>query len=256
MRQFFLAPMAAAMVAAATLAAPGIAQAQQTALPDVEWSFNGPFGTYDHAAAQRGYQVYKQVCSACHSMQYVHFRDLAGIGLTPAEIKAVAASVEVPTIKADGTMGTRPGLPADAFPSPFPNEEAAKSANDGAVPPDQSVLVNAREGGANYIYAILTGYVTPPKNLNIPAGLYYNDAFDGHLIKMPQPLHANQVTYADGTPATLQQEAKDVATFLTYVANPHMEERKRLGVHIVIYLAILTGLAYAVKRKVWSDVEH
>lgn len=256
MRQFIRAAIAACALVLPTLVVPGVARAQETALPHVAWSFNGPFGTFDRAAAQRGFQIYHQVCSACHSMKYVHFRDLAGIGLTAAQIKAIAASVQVPTLKSDGTPGTRPGQASDAFPSPFPNDAAAAAANNGAIPPDQSVLVDARAGGPNYIYAVLTGYATPPKGMHIPAGLYYNKAFPGHLIHMPQPLHANQMTYADGKSATLDQEAKDVTTFLYFVANPEMEARKRLGVHIVIFLVLLTGLSYAVKRKVWSDVEH
>jgi ubiquinol-cytochrome c reductase cytochrome c1 subunit len=250
MRQTILAAAAAAMLL------PAAARAQETALPQVNWSFDGPFGTFDRASAQRGFQIYKEVCSACHSMQYVHYRDLAGIGLTPEQIKAIAASVDVPTIKDDGSPGTRPGLPSDAFVSPFPNDQAAKAANNGAIPPDQSVLVNAREGGPDYVYGILTGYADPPKGMTLAPGLYYNKVFPGNQIHMPQPLHPDQVTYADGTPATLDQEAKDVTTFLYFVSNPELEARKRMGVHIVIFLALLSGLTYAVKRKVWADVEH
>ncbi|MDE2333194.1 MAG: cytochrome c1 [Rhodospirillales bacterium] len=256
MRPFILASLLAGGLVASAVVLPRSAQAQETALPHVNWSFEGPFGTYDRAAAQRGYQVYKEVCSACHSMQYVHFRDLAGIGLSPAQIKALAASVDVPTIKADGSAGTRPGLPSDAFPSPFPNPEAAAAANNGAIPPDQSQLLDARAGGADYIYAILTGYVKPPVGMHIAPGLYYNKYFPGHLIHMPQPLQADQVTYADGTKATIDQEAKDVTTFLAFVSNPEMEARKRMGVHIVLFLALLVGVTYAAKRKVWADVEH
>ena len=256
MRPFILAPLVAAGLAALTLAFPGSARAQETPVPHLNWSFEGPFGTYDRAAAQRGLQVYKEVCSACHSMQYVHFRDLAGIGLSPAQIKATAASVDVPTIKADGSPGTRPGLPSDAFPSPFPNDVAAAAANDGTIPPDQSQLVDARAGGPDYIYAILTGYVKPPKGMHIASGLYYNEYFPGHLIHMPQPLQADQVTYADGTKATIDQEAKDVTTFLAFASNPELEARKRMGAHIVLFLALLAGVTYVVKRKVWADVEH
>jgi ubiquinol-cytochrome c reductase cytochrome c1 subunit len=245
-----------AAVAASSLLLPGLARAQETDLPRVNWSFDGPFGTIDRASAQRGFQIYKEVCSSCHSMQYVHYRDLAGIGLTPEQIKAIAASVDVPMIKDDGTAGTRPGLPSDAFVSPFPNDQAAMAANNGAIPPDMSVLVNAREGGPDYVYAILTGYDEPPKSLKLAPGLYYNKYFPGNQIHMPQPLHADQVTYADGTPATLDQEAKDISTFLYFVANPEMDARKRMGAHIVIFLALLSGLTYAVKRKVWADVEH
>lgn len=256
MRKVLLAAVAASALVLPALFAPGVAHAQETALPHVDWSFDGPFGTFDRAAAQRGFQVYKEVCSACHSMKYVHYRDLAGIGLTEAQIKAIAASVDVPMIKDDGSPGTRPGLPSDAFVNPFPNEQAAKSANNGVVPPDQSVLVNAREGGPDYVYAILTGYTDAPKGVTVPPGTYYNKYFPGNMIHMPQPLHPDQVTYADGTPATLDQEAKDVTTFLMFTSNPEMEARKRMGVHIVIFLALLAGVTYAAKRKVWADVEH
>jgi ubiquinol-cytochrome c reductase cytochrome c1 subunit len=253
MRNFLVA----AAVAASALILPGVARAQETPpLPQLNWSFNGPFGTFDRASAQRGFLVYKDVCSACHAMKYVHYRDLAGIGFSAAQIKAIAASVDVPMIKSDGTAGTRPGLPSDAFASPFPNEEAAKAANDGVVPPDQSVLVDARAGGPDYIYAILTGYTKAPAGVRVPSGLYYNKYFPGGLIHMPPPLQADQVTYTDGTKATLDQEAKDLTTFLYFVSNPEMEARKRMGVQIVIFLALLSGLTYAVKRKVWADVEH
>ncbi|HTZ69955.1 MAG TPA: cytochrome c1, partial [Acetobacteraceae bacterium] len=151
----------------------------------------------------------------------------------------------------------RPGLPSDTFVSPFPNDNAAKAANNGALPPDQSLLVNAREGGPDYIYALIAkGYVDPPPGVKVPDGLFYNKYFPGHNIHMPPPLSDNSVTYADGTKATIDQEAHDVTTFLYYVANPEMEQRKRLGVQVVGFLALLTGVTYAAKRKLWSNVEH
>ncbi len=224
------------------------ARAQDTPpLPHVYWSFEGPFGTFDRAAAQRGYQVYKQVCSACHSMQQMHFRDLAGIGFNQAEIAAIAASVMV-----DG----KPGKPADAFPSPFPSAAAAEKVFNGAAPPDMSLMANAFPGGPSFIYAILNGFRNPPPGVTVPPGRYYNLYFPSNFIAMPPPLHDGAVQYADGTPATVEQMAHDVATFLDYVANPHMEERKRIGVRVVLFLVFLTGLTYALKRKVWSDVEH
>jgi len=148
----------------------------------------------------------------------------------------------------------RNGLPSDRFVSPFPNDKAARASNNGALPPDQSSLVNAREGGSDYIYAVLTGYVTPPAGFKVSDGMNYNAAFSGHQIAMPKPLSDDQVTYTDGTKATLPQEAHDVVTFLTWAANPEMEERKRMGVHVVLFLLILTGIVYTVKRKVWADV--
>ncbi len=248
--------LAAAALGLALSALPAAAQ-ETPPLPRVFWSFEGPFGTIDQAAAQRGYQVYKQVCSACHSMTQFHFRDLAGIGYTPEQIAAIAASVQVPgPPNAQGQSSPVPGKPADAFPSPFPTQAAAEAAFNGAVPPDQSLMANAFEGGPTYIYAILNGFRNPPPGITVPPGRYYNIYFPGNLIAMPPPLHDGAVTYADGTPATVPQMAHDVATFLYFVANPHADQRKRIGVHVVLFLVFVTGLTYALKRKVWSDVEH
>lgn len=245
MRAFALAAFAAIFLSALG-AMPAAAQGTAP-LPHVYWSFEGPFGTFDRAAAQRGYQVYKQVCSACHSMSQMHFRDLAGIGFNDAEITAIAASVMV-----DG----QPGKPADAFPSPFPSEAAAEKVFNGVAPPDMSLMANAFEGGPTFIYAILNGFRNPPPGVMVPPGRYYNIYFPSNFIGMPPPLHDGLVQYADGTPATVEQMAHDVATFLYFVANPHMEERKRIGVRVVLFLVFLTGLTYALKRKVWADVEH
>jgi ubiquinol-cytochrome c reductase cytochrome c1 subunit len=225
--------------------------------PKVKWSFSGPFGTYDRASAQRGFQVWNEVCAACHSMKLMSYRNLAGIGLSEAQIKAIAASKTVPgEVNDQGEPTTRPGLPSDTFALPYPNDKAARAANAGALPPDHSLIVNAREGGATYVYALMLGYVDPPPGVKVPDGLYYNKWFLGHQIHMPPPLSDNSVTYADGTKATLQQEAHDVATFLEFASNPHMEERKHLGVRIVGFLALLCGVTYGVKRIVWSDVDH
>ena len=239
---------------AAMLAGPALAQESTPPLPHEQWSFSGPFGTYDRASAQRGFQVYKEVCSSCHSMKLMSYRNLEGIGLDAAQVRAIASTVTVPGGTNDnGDPITRNGLPSDHFASPFPNDKAARAANNGALPPDQSLLEKAREGGANYLYAILNGYRDPPPGVKVPDGLYYNVYFPGHNIHMPQPLHDGQVTYADGTPATINQMSKDVVTFLTYAANPEMEQRKRMGVRIVLFFAVMSGLTYAVKRKVWSD---
>jgi cytochrome c1 len=239
-------------------ATPARAEEGTPPLPDASWSFSGPFGTYNRAAAQRGFQVYNEVCSACHSLKLVAFRNLAGIGLSPEQIKAIAASKTVPGAPdAEGNPTTRPGLPSDYFPSPFANDNAARAANNGAVPPDQSSLANAREGGANYIYALVgLGYVDPPAGFKVPDGSYYNTYFPGHKIHMPPPLSDGAVTYADGTKATVQQEAHDVATFLEYCSNPEMEQRKHLGIRIVGFLALMTFVTYKVKKHIWADVEH
>jgi len=242
-----------ALLGAVAFAAPAMAQLGEP-LPHPGWSFSGPFGTFDRAAAQRGFQIYKDVCSNCHSLKEAYYRNLEGIGLSAAQVKAVAASVEIPTIGDDGQPTTRPGLPSDHFKMPFANDNAARAALNGALPPDLSVIVKAREGGADYVYGILTGYTDAPAGFKLGAGMYYNGMFPGHQIAMPPPLQADTVTYTDGTKATLDQEAHDVVTFLTYVANPHMEERKRTGVKVILFLALLTGVTYAVKRKVWADV--
>jgi ubiquinol-cytochrome c reductase cytochrome c1 subunit len=248
--------LAAIGLALATFAAaPAFAQ-EEAELPTHEWSFSGPFGTFDKASAQRGFQIYKEVCSNCHSMNQLYYRNLAGIGLSEAQIKAIAASVTVPTIGDDGQPTERPGLPSDHFKAPFPNEKAARAAMNGALPPDQSVIEKAREGGADYIYDLLTGYADPPKGMKMGAGMNYNKWFPGHQIAMAQPLVDGRVEYSDGTKPTLEQEARDVTTFLTYVANPEMEERKRMGVKVVLFLALMSCLTYVVKRQIWSDVEH
>jgi ubiquinol-cytochrome c reductase cytochrome c1 subunit len=241
--------------AATLLCAP--AMAQETELPHEKWSFDNPFGTFDLAAAQRGFQIYSQVCSNCHSLEYLHYRDLSGIGLDQDQIKAIAAGFTVPQgIDDQGNPKDGPATPASQFRSPFANPQAARAANAGALPPDLSLIVNAREGGPNYIYGILTGFADPPAGFKLQDGLYYNKLFPGHQIGMPQPLRDGTVDYTDGTPNTLDQEAHDVVTFLAWAANPEEVERKQMGVRIVLFLIFMTGLTYAVKRKVWSDVEH
>jgi ubiquinol-cytochrome c reductase cytochrome c1 subunit len=259
MSRALLAGAALALLATAPLAVNAARAEEGTApLPDVKWSFSGPFGTFDRASAQRGFQVYNEVCSACHSMRLMSFRNLEGIGLTPEQVRAIAASKTVPgEPDDDGKPTTRPALPSDHFPSPFPTEKAARAANNGAYPPDQSLLEKARAGGATYIYALVgLGYVDPPKGVTVPDGLYYNKYFPGGNIHMPPPLADGAVTYADGTKATVQQEAKDVATFLTYASNPEMDQRKHLGIRVVGYLVLLGGVTYAAKRKLWQDVDH
>lgn len=242
-----------ALLGAVLAASPALAQ-EEGPLPHPGWSFSGPFGTFDRAAAQRGFQVYKEVCSNCHSLKEAYYRNLEGIGFSEEQVKAIAATVQVPTIGDDGQPTDRPALPSDHFKSPFANEKAARAALNGALPPDLSVIVDARQGGPDYVYGVLTGYGEPPAGMKMGTGMYYNKVFPGHQIAMPQPLQADSVTYADGTKATIDQEAHDVVTFLTYIAKPEMEQRKRTGVKVVLFLALLTGVTYAVKRKVWADV--
>jgi ubiquinol-cytochrome c reductase cytochrome c1 subunit len=240
--------------AASLLAAPAFAQEE---LEHQTWSFNNPFGTFDLAAAQRGFQIYSQVCANCHSLQYLHYRDLSGIGLDEAQIKAIAANVTVTTgLDDQGDPKDGPATPASQFRSPFANPVQARARNNGALPPDLSLIINAREGGPDYVYGVLTGFATAPAGFKVQDGLYYNKAFPGHQIAMPQPLQDGTVDYTDGTKNDIDQEAHDVVTFLSWAANPEEVQRKQMGVRIVLFLIFMTGLTYAVKRKVWSDVEH
>jgi ubiquinol-cytochrome c reductase cytochrome c1 subunit len=245
----------AAVMLCAAIAAPAWAQDETPPLPRETWSFSGIFGGLDLAAAQRGFQVYSEVCSNCHSMNLLHYRDLAGLGLTEDQIKAVAAGVTVPLgVDDQGNPKTGPATPASRFKAPFPHEQAARAALNGALPPDLSLIVNAREGGANYVYAILTGFRDPPSGFKLMPGMNYNEYFAGNQIAMPQPLHDGQVTFADGSPNRIEDEARDVVTFLYWTANPDAIERKQIGVRVVLFLIFMTGITYAVKRKLWEDV--
>lgn len=229
---------------------------------EIEWTHKGPgqlniFGTFDRKQLQRGFQVYREVCSACHSINRIAFRDLAALGFSEAEIKAIAVSYDVPSIDDAGEPTTRKGTPADRFPLVYPNEAAARAAQNGALPPDLSLITKAREDGSNYVHSLLLGYRDEvPKTLTAPEGLYYNPWFKSAFIAMPPPLAADdQVTYADGTKGTRENYARDVATFLTWAAEPALEERKATGVASVIFLIILTILGYLSYKKVWADVK-
>jgi cytochrome c1 len=229
----------------------------------VAWSFDGPFGVYDRAALQRGFQIYKEVCSACHALSHVAFRNLGDPGgpeFSLDEVKAIAAGFKVPagpneqgqTVDASGMPLTRPGAAADYFPPPFPSEQAARAANNGALPPDLSLIVKARAGHQNYVYSILTGFgQTPPPGETIPRGLYYNPYFPRHQIAMPPPLTNGSVSFADGTPNTVDQEAHDIATFLTWASEPKMDERKQMGFTVMLYLIGFTVLLFLSYRRVW-----
>lgn len=243
------------LVAAGLLHAPAAMAAEEVAFPSLDWSFQGIFGTYDRANLQRGFQVYKEVCSACHSMDFVAFRNLEDLGYSPEEVKAIAAEFTVTDGPDDnGDMFTRPGKPADYFPSPFPNVQAAAAANGGAAPPDLSLVTKRHEAGANYPYAILTGYEEAPADFQVPSGKYYNHYFAGHAIGMAPPLFPDAVEYQDGTKATVQQMAYDVSNFLMWTAEPHMEARKQTGIKAILFLLVFTAILYAVKRKVWKDL--
>jgi cytochrome c1 len=250
----------------------------EDAPPRQTWSFSGPFGTYDQAQLQRGFQIYKEVCSTCHSIKMLAFRNLAdpgGPGFTEAQAATVAAGYQVTDGPNDqGAMFQRPGTIADHFPPPFPNDQAARAALGGKLPPDMSVLAKARshewgfprfvidaftmyqEDGPDYIHAILNGYTDAPKDFPLPPGGQYNKYFPGGAIGMPKPLSDGQVQYTDGTPMTVDQYGKDVGAFLMWAAEPKLDERKRLGFQVMIFLIVLSGLLYFTKKKVWSDVAH
>jgi len=226
----------------------------------VDWSFNGFFGTFDRAQLQRGFQVYKEVCASCHSMKHLSYRNLGEKGgpeFSDAEVKAIAAGYQVKDgPNEDGEMFDRSGLPKDKFKSPYPNEKAARAVNGGAYPPDMSVLVKARAGGPDYIYSILMGYdESPPADLKIEEGVYYNKFMAGKKIRMPKPLNDGSVEYSDGTKATVSQMAQDVTAFMTWAAEPHLEKRKQIGFKTILYLLIFSILVFFSMKKIWSRVE-
>lgn len=243
---------------------------------EVSWSFSGPLGHYDKGQLQRGLKVYTEVCSACHSMKLVSFRTLRDLGYSDAQVKTFAANYEVEDgPNGSGEMYKRKAVPSDHFPSPFPNAEAAAAANNGAAPPDMSLLAKAREvergfprfifdiftqyqeGGPDYIYSLLTGYEEPPAGVQVPPGGHYNPYFHAAAsFAMPKPLSDGQVTYDDGAPATVDQYAKDVSAFLMWTAEPHLEERKRTGFMVMVFLAIFGTLLFFTKRTVYAGKDH
>jgi ubiquinol-cytochrome c reductase cytochrome c1 subunit len=237
------------------LASPAYAAGGDVSLTERDWSFNGPFGTFDKAAMQRGFQVYREVCAGCHSLEYIAFRNFADLGYNEAEIKAIAAEYEVEDgPNDDGEMFMRPGIPADRMPSPYPNDNAARAGNGGALPPDLSLIAKARANGPDYLYSLLIGYKEAPASLTVPDGMYYNDAYPGHLIAMPQPLYGDDVTYADGADASIEGVSADLTQFLMWAAEPKLEARKRIGVAVVFFLSIFVILSILAKRRVWADV--
>ncbi len=233
--------------------------AEEEKLIEVDWSFKGVTGKFDRSSLQRGYQVYKEVCASCHSMNLLSYRNLGEKGgpeFSIDQVKAIAAAAEVMDgPDSQGEMFTRPGRPSDKFVSPYPNVEAATAANGGAYPPDMSVLVKARKGGSNYIYSVLMGYEDPPAGIQLDDGVYYNKYMHGNKIKMSNPLSEGIVDYADGTNASEEQMAKDVTTFLTWAAEPHLEQRHKMGVKVLIFLIILTTLVYFSMRRLWSRID-
>jgi cytochrome c1 len=270
-RPVALAVLAASVLWLAPAAAPA---AEQETPPRLKWSFAGPFGTFDRAQLQRGFKVYREVCQTCHGLNLLAFRNLAepgGPGFTPAQAAAIAAEYKIQDGPNDqGEMFERPGRPADRFPRPFANDGLARLVNNGVVPPDFSVIAKARtyergfpwfvfdiftqyqEQGVDFIAAVLKGYEPPPQGFALPPGTNYNRYFPGHAIAMPKPMEDGRVDYTDGSPATVDQYAKDVTAFLAWAAEPHMEARKRIGFQVIIFLIVFAGLLYFAKTKVWS----
>ncbi|MFC3068651.1 cytochrome c1 [Phenylobacterium soli] len=267
----------------AFVAGPALSATSKEEPKEMDWSFTGPLGKYDQAQLQRGYKVYREVCSACHAMSLVSFRNLGEKGgpfydpkyPNPNDnpyVKSLAKDIQVSDIDNEtGDAIKRPAGTADRFPSPFANEAAARASNGGALPPDLSVIAKAREGGPDYIYSILTGFVQPPAGLTVSPGKYYNPYFPGDLssfwtgkgevpkggfIGMPPPLAANKVTFDDNTKSTVENQARDVSAFLMWAAEPKMEQRKQFGLGAMIYLLIFTGLLYASYRRIWRNVAH
>jgi ubiquinol-cytochrome c reductase cytochrome b/c1 subunit len=260
---------------AAMLVAPAGAE-EQVPPPALKWSFSGPFGKYDEAQLQRGFKIYREVCSACHSLNLLSFRNLAepgGPAFSEAQVEQIASEYKINDLDDAGQPTQRVGRPADRFPAPFPNELAAAAANGGVAPPDMSTLAKARtyqrgfpwfvidmftqyqEQGPDYIAALMQGYKDPPPaGFKLPSGAQYNEYFPGHAIAMPSPLQAGQVKFDDGSPETIEQYAKDVSAFLMWAAEPHMIARKRIGFQVMVFLIVLAGLLYFTKKKVWSDM--
>ena len=228
-------------------------------LLNVDWSFKGYLGKFDRASLQRGYQVYTEVCASCHSMKYLSYRNLAEKGgpeFSEEQAKAIAANFEVNDgPNDDGDMFTRPAKLSDKFVNPYRNDKEAMASNGGAYPPDMSVLVKARSGGADYIYSLLLGYEDPPNGMSLDEGVYYNAYMYGNNIKMPNPLSEGLVDYNDGTKATNEQMAKDVTTFLAWAAEPHLEARHKIGFKAIIYLGIISLLVYLSMKRLWSRIE-
>lgn len=250
----------ALVIAAAFLAGVSTvpAEAEKIELPDVEWSWEGPFGAFDKAQLQRGLQIYTDSCSTCHSLGLIAYRNLSALGYGEDEIKAYAANYEVQDGPDDeGEMFMRAALPSDRFVPPFANENAARASNNGAYPPDLSLMAKARKNGANYIYAMMTGYADEaPAGVELMEGIAYHKYFTGQQIAMPQPLFGDDVEYADGTEATLEQEAKDITAFLAWAAEPELEDRKSMGIKVLLFLGVLFVMVVAVKKAVWRNVHQ
>ncbi|KAF0112598.1 MAG: ubiquinol-cytochrome c reductase cytochrome c1 subunit [Rhodospirillaceae bacterium] len=248
-RLFILIVMALATPAVA------LASSEKVSLETQHWSWQGLFGSYDQAQLKRGFKVYKEICASCHALGLVAYRNLADIGFAEEEIKAIAAEKEIQDGPNDmGEMFSRSARPSDPFVSPYSNDPAARVANNGALPPDLSLIAKARAGGPDYLYSLLVGYAEPPTDITLVPGMSYNRVFPGHQIAMPQPLFEDMVSHDDGTSSSLPQLAKDVTAFLNWTAEPELNARHSLGLKTLAFLILLTALFYALKRQMWSDV--
>ena len=233
-----------------------VSAGEKSELIKQNWPFDGFFGRFDQSSIQRGFQVYREVCAGCHGIKYIAYRDLANVGFTTDEIKSIASEYEIIDGPNDeGEMFDRLAKPSDKFVGPYLNDKEARVANNGAYPPDLSLITKARAGGADYLYNLLNGYKDPPENLEISDGMYFNTIYPGNQIAMPMPIVDEIVEYEDETPATQDQIIRDVTSFLVWTAEPELEERKVLGIRVLIFLIIITLMLLAVKRKVWKDVE-
>lgn len=229
---------------------------QQPTLPKQKWNFSSITGTFPRDSLQRGFQVFKEVCSTCHSLKRVAYRNLKALGYNDDQVKFIASQYQVTDgPNQEGQMFQRTALASDHFVGPYPNDNAARAANNGALPPDLSLIIKARPGGADYVYALLTGYTTPPKGMVMGNNQYYNQFFPHHMISMAPPLKEGLVNYNDGTKATVQQMAHDVTTFLAWASEPEMEDRKQLGVQVMLYLFVMTIVFYFTKRRIWKNVK-
>jgi len=223
----------------------------------MQWPFDGYFGSVDRQAAQRGFGVYKEVCSTCHSLKHLYYRNLKDIGFSEEEIKEIAKNYEVTDGPNDeGEMFQRPAILSDHFVAPYKNEQVARAVNNGGLPVDLSLIIKARHDGANYVYSILTGYESPPDDFKLNPGSEYNRYFPGYQIAMPSPLVSEgQVTYSDGTNSNIEQMAYDVVVFLQWAAEPEMEHRKSIGMKVLIFLSIFTVVFYIAKKRVWANLK-
>ena len=224
-------------------------------LPKHNWSFKGLTGTFDKSAVQRGFKVYREVCSGCHSMSLLYYRDLIDIGFSDEEVKAIAAEYTViDGPNEEGEMFERPAKPSDRFVPPFSNEQEARISNNGSYPPDLSVITKAKKHGPDYIFNLLLGYTEPPVDFELGEGMYYNKWKEGHHISMAQPLDEGYVDYDDGTENTLPQLAEDITTFLVWSAEPELEERKKLGIKVILFFIVLGSIVFIVKNRLWREI--